>query len=339
MQLSDFGLDVKFKVNVQNGTICSRHELNEEKIDLFQYSVDHNYWFSMYVDNLPVGGYVGDIDRVSGSPFLYTQFQFDIGYNGNRIIEVNLTMGRPVKLIETGPKISVDFGYSVNWIETDKLFEDRFEKYLDSEFFEHKVHWFSLFNSFMLVLFLTGFVGLILVRTLRHDLARYGTGRGKDLEATTTATNVDYSGHHQSAADYERELGDDYGWKLVHGDVFRQPYNLALLAAMIGSGVQLAVLSLLTIMITIMLDLYEERSSILTSAIFLYALTAIVSGYVSGAFYAQYGGKRWIRTMFLTAGLWPGFVVGCALLINFISIYYSTTKAIPFGTMVTLALT
>lgn len=40
-------------------------------------------------------------------------------------------------------------------------------------------------------------------------------------------------------------------WKLVHGDVFRPPRYLELLAALIGTGVQLALLVLAVILITI----------------------------------------------------------------------------------------
>jgi hypothetical protein len=36
-----------------------------------------------------------------------------------------------------------------------------------------QIHWFSIFNSFMMVLFLVGLVALILLRTLSRDFARY----------------------------------------------------------------------------------------------------------------------------------------------------------------------
>lgn len=36
-----------------------------------------------------------------------------------------------------------------------------------------KIHWFSIFNSFMMVIFLVGLVSMILMRTLRKDYARY----------------------------------------------------------------------------------------------------------------------------------------------------------------------
>lgn len=84
-------------------------------------------------------------------------------------------MGSPLYLNWELPELPVEFTYSVKWIPTDFPFEQRFEKYLDSEFFEHKIHWFSILNSFMMVIFLTFVVSFILIRTLRRDFARYDT--------------------------------------------------------------------------------------------------------------------------------------------------------------------
>lgn len=48
-----------------------------------------------------------------------------------------------------------------------------------------------------------------------------------------------------------------YGWKQVHGDVFRPPRNPVLLASFIGTGMQLAVVGLCVIFISIWGDLWE----------------------------------------------------------------------------------
>ncbi len=44
--------------------------------------------------------------------------------------------------------------------------------WIPRRFFEHQIHWFSIFNSFMMVIFLCGLVALILMRTLRQDYAK-----------------------------------------------------------------------------------------------------------------------------------------------------------------------
>lgn len=53
---------------------------------------------------------------------------------------------------------------------------------MDNEFFEHQIHWFSIFNAFMMVIFLCGMVALILVRTLRKDYQKYEREEEVDLE-------------------------------------------------------------------------------------------------------------------------------------------------------------
>ena len=93
------------------------------------------------------------------------------------------------------PEAKIPFTYEVVWTKSDVKFVDRFDKYLDPNFFQHRIHWFSIFNSFMMVIFLIGLVTMILMRTLRKDYARYS--KDEDLD------------------DMEKDLGDEYGWKQV----------------------------------------------------------------------------------------------------------------------------
>ena len=101
-----------------------------------------------------------------------------------------MTSENPVTL-SAGTQL--DFTYSVEWSATSTPFHRRFDRYLDYDFFEHQIHWFSIFNSFMMVIFLTGIVSLILMRTLRKDYAKYARETG-DLD------------------DLDQEL-DESGWK------------------------------------------------------------------------------------------------------------------------------
>lgn len=90
----------------------------------------------------------------------------------------------------------------------------------------------------------------------------------------------------------ERDLGDEYGWKQVHGDVFRPATHPMLFSALIGSGYQICTVSTLTISFAIVGELYTERGSMLSTAIFVYAATAPVNGYFGGSLYARMGGKE-----------------------------------------------
>jgi transmembrane 9 superfamily protein 3 len=54
----------------------------------------------------------------------------------------------------------------------------------------------------------------------------------------------------------ERDVNEESGWKLVHGDVFRPPRSLMFLSALVGIGTQLAALILLVIVLAIVGMLY-----------------------------------------------------------------------------------
>lgn len=312
VELEFSGLDIEFKADISTTPYCEI-QLTEEKQKAFSYAVKNHYWYQMYLDDLPVWGIVGEMedDEGSASYSIWTHKKFDIGYNGKQIVDVNLTSENKVKL-KLDAKIP--FTYEVNWKRSSIKFEDRFDKYLDPNFFQHRIHWFSIFNSFMMVIFLVGLVSMILMRTLRKDYARYS----KDEELD----------------DMERDLGDEYGWKQVHGDVFRPASHSMLFSALVGAGYQVTVVVLSVIIFAILGELYTERGSLLSTAIFVYAATSPVNGYFGGSLYARMGGKIWIRQMLVSAFMLPALVCGTAFFINFIAIYYHASRAIPFGTMV-----
>lgn len=74
----------------------------------------------------------------------------------------------------------------------------------------------------------------------------------------------------------------------------------------------------------------------LSTSILVYSLTSPINGYFGGSLYSRNGGRSWIRQMMISAFLVPFLVCGTAFFINFIAIYYHASRAIPFGTMVTV---
>ncbi|CAH1155285.1 unnamed protein product [Phaedon cochleariae] len=308
VELEFSGIEIEFKNNMAKGEYCAV-PLDEEKYKAFVYAVKNHYWYQMYIDDLPIWGVVGEVK--DNNYYIWTHKKFEIGYNGKQIIDVNLTSEDKVQLQPTG---KLSFTYEVKWKRTDTKYEDRFDKYLDHNFFQHRIHWFSIFNSFMMVIFLVGLVSMILMRTLRKDYARYS--KDEDID------------------DMERDLGDEYGWKQVHGDVFRPASNALFFSSLIGAGHQLTTVVLCVIIFAILGDLYTERGSLLSTAIFVYAVTSPINGYFGGSLYARMGGKIWIRQMIVSAFMLPACVCGTAFFINFIAIYYHASRAIPFGTMV-----
>ncbi|KAI3384256.1 hypothetical protein SNEBB_002282 [Seison nebaliae] len=303
VELEFSGLDLKFLHDIKTKSFCDI-DLTQLKLDAFKYAIENDYWYQTYIDDLPAWAIVGEY--VDDQPSIYTIRHIDISYNNGQIIQFNLTTSGLVPLT-LNRKIS--FRYSVKWHETKDKFEDRFNRYLDHEFFQHRIHWFSIFNSFMMVIFLVGLVFMILIRTIRKDFIR------SDEEN-------DYS-----------PLNDEYGWKLIHGDVFRPPSNLIFFCSLIANGAHAAIVTLVVVLLANVGELYNERGSLLSTVIFIYSICAIVNGFVGGSYYSKMGGQYWIRQLIISASLVPLTVAFVAFVINFVAMYYHASRAIPFTSM------
>lgn len=141
--------------------------------------------------------------------------------------------GNNVMLKEDGDT-TVTWTYSVYWRESDTVWATRWDKYL--HVYDPKIHWLSLINSAVFVVFLVGMVSMILVRALRKDIARYNrldTFNLEDLDSTSAAV--------------EDGIQEDSGWKLVHGDVFRSPKAPLLLSVLLGNGAQIFMMTGVTV--------------------------------------------------------------------------------------------
>ena len=139
-------------------------DLNEEKVKAFLYAVKNDYWYQMYIDELPIWGKVGE--KEENNYYIYTHKKFDIGYNGKHIVDVNISTEKK-ELLKVGAKIK--FTYEVNWKPSQVVYANRFDKYLDPNFFQHRVSFaftqrslmfsFCLSNDQSLTLFVeSGFV-------------------------------------------------------------------------------------------------------------------------------------------------------------------------------------
>ncbi|XP_049852575.1 transmembrane 9 superfamily member 4-like [Schistocerca gregaria] len=176
-----------------------------------------------------------------------------------------------------------------------------------------QIHWFSIVNSLVVVLFLSGILTMIMVRTLRRDIARYNADEGPD------------------------ETIEETGWKLVHDDVFRPPRYSRLFAAVIGSGIQIFFMALITIFFAMLGMLSPaSRGALMTAAIFLYVFMGLIAGYFSARLYKTMKGREWKRAAFLTATFYPAIVFGVCFFLNFFIWGKHSSGAVPFSTMVSL---
>eukprot|EP00743_Colponemidia_sp_Colp-15_P002200 GILK01002386.1.p1 GENE.GILK01002386.1~~GILK01002386.1.p1 ORF type:complete len:577 (-),score=89.61 GILK01002386.1:135-1865(-) len=308
---------LQFKTNNDWTALCTL-SLNEDDLDKFRVAVEEDYFYEMFVDGLPVLDYIGDkiIDPAKDNStryFLRTHVSFNIGYNQNDVVIANVSYDPDLRVDITDAKdLRVQFSYTVKWSPSDVPFESRMDVYTWNAFAAHayEIHWLSIVNSFVLVLLLTAFLAIILMRVVKTEFSR-----GED-----------------------DIMGDETGWKLLHGDVFRYPPHKSLFCSILGAGSQLVVLVFSLVSLRTVGFYYGTRGALVTGAIVCYALTAGIAGYVSGAIYKKMGGTGWAWNIVLTACLFPGFLFAVWAFLNTVALTYSSTAALPFSTIVLIVL-
>jgi len=203
------------------------------------------------------------------------------------------------------------FTYDVVWLESSIRWASRWDNYLKMEGGE--IHWLSILNSAMIVLFLSGLVALILLRTLHRDIVKYN-------ELATT-----------------EEIAEETGWKLVHGDVFRKPPFSKLLVACVGCGVQLLLMGVVTLIFGALGFLSPaHRGGLLQSSLLLFTFMGVPGGFASARFYKLWEGPDWKLATLMTALLFPGGCFGIFFFLNLLIWGQASAGSVPFATMFAL---
>jgi len=313
--------EVSYDDSVEWRLLCTKHLLPQD-VQKLKDAIQNNYFFEMFVEDLPMWGYIGDISDEdiimdSSKTFLFTHLNFIIGHNNNQIVSAKVTtdMDRRVDITDASTDLHVQFSYSVDWVEENLIWKNRMSRYAGTAFLpsSFEIHWLSIINSIVLVLLLTAFLTIILLRVLKNDFSRY-------MELDDDAIEEEES-----------------GWKLIHGDVFRFPENPSLFCAAVGVGNQLVVTTFchLGLALTGIIST-TRRGSLLAGVVVLYCLTSFVAGYSSIRLYRQMNGKNWVRCIVLTAGLFPAPTVAIFMWVNSVALAHGSTSALPFTTILTV---
>ena len=229
------------------------------------------------------------------------------------------TMIRKNQVVKPDSKIL--YTYDVTWKESPVAWSSRWDVYLSEDHLvPAQVHWYSITNSILVVLFLSLLVISILVRNLKRDIAAYNA-----LAAL--------------ADDEKDDDMDESGWKLVHADVFRPPQNFPMLyCVFIGSGVQMGITVLLSILFSAVGFLSPARRGSLMNAILaFYVLTGIFAGFVSSKLYKSFKGRMWQLCTVFTATLFPGIAFCLFLFFNVILAFMHSSASAPFLDVIILA--
>merc|ERR1719215_1606650 len=151
---------------------------------------------------------------------------------------------------------------------------------------------------------------MILLRTLHRDITKYN-------EVATA-----------------EEAAEETGWKLVHGDVFRKPKHSKLLAVMVGSGVQIIGMSVVTLIFALLGFMSPaHRGGLLQSMMLLFTFMGVFGGYASARVYKVFNGDDWKTCTLMTAFLYPGIIFLIFFVLNLFIWGQRSSGAVPFTTM------
>ncbi|KAK6151576.1 hypothetical protein DH2020_014211 [Rehmannia glutinosa] len=192
---------------------------------------------------------------------------------------------------EVEDKKEIIFTYDVEFQESEVKWASRWDTYLYMA--DDQIHWFSIVNSLMIVLFLSGMVAMIMLRTLYRDISKYN-----QLET-------------------QEEAQEETGWKLVHGDVFRPPTNSNLLCVYVGTGVQFFGMILVTMIFAALGFLSpSNRGGLMTAMLLLWVFMGIFAGYASARLYKMFKGTEWKKITLQTAFMFPGILFAIFFVLN-----------------------
>ncbi|XP_072267780.1 transmembrane 9 superfamily member 2 [Pyxicephalus adspersus] len=359
----------KFKENKKCEDVCVKKYTSDpeskQKLEFLKKSMLLNYQHHWIVDNMPVtwcyeveekqkfcnpGFPIGCYITQDGHPkdacvinsefherdtyYIFNHVDITIYYHvvedeakGSRLVAAKLEprsykhthpdkgdcSGPPMEIKNGKDEVEIRYTYSVTFEEEKNIrWASRWDYILESMPHTH-IQWFSIMNSLVIVLFLSGMVAMIMLRTLHKDIARY------------------------NQMDSAEDAQEEFGWKLVHGDVFRPPRKGMLLSVFLGSGAQILIMTFVTLFFACLGFLSPaNRGALMTCAVVLWVLLGTPAGYVASRFYKSFGGEKWKTNVLLTAFLCPGIVFADFFLMNLILWGEGSSAAIPFGTLVAI---
>ncbi|KAL7566388.1 hypothetical protein ACA910_011127 [Epithemia clementina (nom. ined.)] len=224
------------------------------------------------------------------------------------------------QVVGVGQKIL--YTYDVTWVESPIEWSSRWDIYLtEDHLVPAQVHWYSITNSILVVIFLSLLLVSVLVRNLRRDIDAYNALA--------------------SLADEEKdEEEDERGWKLLHADVFRPPTTHPMFFCVFcGSGAQLGLTALCAICLSAVGFLSPaRRGSLMIAILVFYMLTGVAAGYISSVLYKAMNGKQWQLCTLVTALFVPGTMFGIFVFFNMILFFQRNSVSAPLWDVFLLVL-
>ena len=213
------------------------------------------------------------------------------------------------------PDETILYTYDVTWKQSPVEWSSRWDIYLtEDHLVPAQVHWYSITNSILVVVFLSMLLISVLVRNLRRDIDAYNA----------LAVLADEE-------EEKEEEEEERGWKMLHADVFRPPSkHVMFFCVFCGSGAQLALTALCAICLSAIGFLSPaRRGSLMVAILVFYMLTGVVAGYVSSYLYKAMNGKQWQLCTVVTALFVPGTVFFVFVFFNIILFFQKYSVGAP----------
>ena len=269
----------------------------------------------------------GDSPAPAAMSFIYTHRDYTLSYNGDRVIELNLTSEnpRPLVLGETYP-----ITYSVRWVAAEPAVRRPLRPLSGLRFLRAP-------NPLDLAAQLLHDGDLPLRARAAHSqshnqdgserrtIQRHGevhrSGDWGHVFRPTSSSSSSSAASSSSSSLAPDMVPDETGWKLLTGDVFRAPPQLLLFSVLLGTGLQLFVLlmSLLALAALSASSFIEGRGLLTALGLLAYSLSSGAAGYCSASYYKLHGGLHWQRALLFTALFYPCAVLGVVVFLNLVA--------------------
>jgi len=196
------------------------------------------------------------------------------------------------------------FRYDTFYYFTDTVYEERFNKYFYGDKF---IHSNSLYISGIIIFILVILLSYIYFRSIKSEIEI-----------------------HNEKVDSDDSI-NEYGWRNIAFDVFRRPYRSDILAAIMGTGVQLLIMVLYSLLF-VSLGIIHPKSggSYFTLLVMVYIFLSLISGYYSSRFYKMVHGLNWLRVCVFTALLFPSIFFILITFTNFLYWVEDSTTYVQF---------
>ena len=329
-------------------------ELTEDDIEIYKWLIDRNYYINFYLDSLRAGRSKTHSNLkktytsyMSGIPigFLFNETYY-IYNHYNIYVEVNKKDEKfqivgfsiePLSILQNSTEECNDlifedntllrrdynnfepqelsnsiiyFTYDVIFINSNKTFSSRWDRYIRGGI---EYHWLGLVYSNILLFIFSFIVICILSRAIKKDIEIYNQSAIND------------------------NIIDEYGWKLVCNDVFRKPKNLMLFSTFIGTGIQLLLILLVSLIYNLLGYTHpEQRGNLLNQMVICFCFMSFFGGFISTTVYKNNKGKEWLKNTIVTALFFPGISLIILIIVRILFSLESSTVGLKISEILKL---